>query len=256
MLLFVLIGAVAGWLIGGFLGLVFGAATGYGLGWFMLRLALPVGQAGLEGQYLDVTFAVMGALCKADGRVSQAEIGVAEAYFDKLALSQEQRRVARESFARGKCVGFDLYREVSALRRLLRHNQALLQLFLQVQLSAIAADGRVHEAEHRMMLRVAQALGLSEADVERLEAMLRHSSVGSDVPTAQAREDAYAVLGVSSSASDAEVKRAYRRLMSRYHPDKFAAEGLCERMRAVAEERVLEVRKAYDTVRRQRGMSK
>ncbi len=59
-------------------------------------------------QFLDTTFAVMGALCKADGRVSREEIRVAEQYFDKLALSPEQRRTARDSFTRGKAEGFDL----------------------------------------------------------------------------------------------------------------------------------------------------
>lgn len=244
----VLLGVVIGWLLGGFVGLLLAAA----FGWLLLRVPLPVAKADLEGPFLDTTFAVMGAVCKADGRVSAAEIAVAESYFDKLALSESQRHAARESFKRGKCVGFDLYGEVGQLRQLLHRQPAFLQLFLQIQLSAVAADGMVHEAEHRMMLRVADALGLRPEDVDRIEAMLRTASASSDVPAAQVREDAHAVLGVSPSASDAEVKQAYRRLMSRYHPDKFAARGLCERTRAVAEERVHEVRKAYDTIKRQR----
>ncbi|MCH8479133.1 MAG: co-chaperone DjlA [Wenzhouxiangella sp.] len=244
----IILGAVIGWLIGGFAGMALGAV----FGWLLLRVPLPVARADLEGPFLDTTFAGRGALCKADGRVSRAEIAVAESYFDKLALSAQQRQAARESFARGKCVGFDLYGEISRLRQLLHRQPAFLQLFLQIQLSAVAADGVVEEAEHRMMLRGADALGLRPEDVARIEAMLRTASAGSDTPTAQVREDAYAVLGVSPSASDAEVKQAYRRLMSRYHPDKFAARGLCERTRAVAEERVHEVRKAYDTIKRQR----
>lgn len=244
----IFLAALIGWQFGGVLGAILGTA----LVWLLLRAPLPMTRADLEGPFLDTTFAVMGALCKADGRVSPAEIAIAESYFDKLALSPEQRQAAREAFTRGKCIGFDLYGEISRLRRLLHRHPAFLQLFLQIQLSAVAADGRVNEAEHRMMLRVADALGLRPEDVARIEAMLRAASAGAGAPPEQAQQDAYAVLGVSNSSSDAEIKRAYRRLMSRYHPDKFAARGLCERTRALAKERVLEVRKAYDTIKQQR----
>lgn len=253
MIWFALLGAVLGWLTGGWIGLFVGILLGFAAGWLALRMPLPMSREERERRLLDITFAVMGAMCKSDGRVTSAEIKVAEEYFDKLALSLAQRQAAQQSFARGKCVGFDMFGEVSSLRQVLWNDPVLLQLFLQVQLSAVAADGHVHEAKHRLMLRVAQALGLRAADVERIEAMLRNS--GGDFPQRpeQAREDAYAVLGVEPSASDAEIKLAYRRLMSRYHPDKFASRGVCEHMRGVAEERVHLVRKAYDTIMRQRA---
>ncbi len=253
MLLFVLLGGAFGYALAGLFGLLLGALAGYVAATVLLQVLLPIGQGGLQSQFLDTTFAVMGALCKADGRVSREEIQVVEQYFDKLALSPEQRQAARDSFNRGKAEGFDLYSEVSALRRVLRYNHAQLQLFLQIQLSAIAADGRVHDNEHRMMLHIARALGLVESDVERLEAMLRQASIGPSEPSSHVHEDTYAILGVEPSASDAEVKKAYRRLMSRYHPDKFASSGLPENMRTVAEERVREIRRAYDAIQQQRS---
>jgi len=67
-------------------------------------------------------------------------------------------------------------------------------------------------------------------------------------------EDAYAALGVSKDASDAEVKRAYRKLIGENHPDKLAARGLPESMRAVAEERSREINAAYDLIKEARGM--
>lgn len=66
-------------------------------------------------------------------------------------------------------------------------------------------------------------------------------------------EDSYQVLGVSSEASDAEVKKAYRKLMSENHPDKLAAKGLPESMREVAKERTAEIGNAYEQIQKARG---
>jgi DnaJ like chaperone protein len=123
---------------------------------------------------------------------------------------------------------------------------------------AIAADGKVDPAEHRMLVRVALRLGLDEHDVAQLEALLRAGATGPSGPGAPAPTDrladAYAALGVSAASSPAEIKRAYRRLISQNHPDKLAARGLPESMRAVAEERSREINAAYDLIKNARGI--
>lgn len=65
--------------------------------------------------------------------------------------------------------------------------------------------------------------------------------------------DAYAVLGLQPKASDADVKRAYRRLMSQNHPDKLVAKGLPEEMIKIATEKTQNIRKAYEVIRKSRG---
>ena len=252
MTLFVLIGALVGLFMGGFAGLVLGGILGYGLGRYLLNHLLPRGLGAVREQFIDSTFAVMGAVCKADGVVSRDEIRVAEQFFDILGLSPDQRRAAQTSFNRGKCEGFDLYGEVVRLRGMVGNNRALLQLFLHVQLSAIAADGTVHAKERRILQRIAHALGLSDTDVERLLASIR-GAAGTAETSATGLDDAYAALGITPSASDAEIKKAYRRLMSQHHPDKLAGRGMPESMRPVAEERVREIRCAYDRITEQRS---
>jgi DnaJ like chaperone protein len=65
---------------------------------------------------------------------------------------------------------------------------------------------------------------------------------------------AYEVLGVSRTASDSEVTKAYRRLMNQNHPDKLVARGLPESMMKLAEEKTRQIRAAYELLRTARGM--
>ena len=66
-------------------------------------------------------------------------------------------------------------------------------------------------------------------------------------------DDAFTALGLTAGASDADVKGAYRRLVSQNHPDKLAAKGLPESMRNVAEERTREINVAYELIKESRG---
>lgn len=257
MLLFILIGGLLGLFAGGVIGAVLGAVVGGVAGHYLLTVLFGRGLGAVRAQFVESTFAVMGALCKADGRVTGEEIRIAEQFFSRLRLSEEQRRSAKAAFNRGKASGFDLDAELALLRASGGRSPALLQLFLQIQLSAIAADGNVHPEEHALLLRVARGLGLSETDVDRLEALLRGSSSAADEgPAARSSRlaDAYATLGVDSQAGDGEVKKAYRRLMSQHHPDKLASRGMPDSMRPMAEEKTREIRRAYDLVREARGL--
>jgi DnaJ like chaperone protein len=251
--------AFVGLMIGGARGLFVGFALGYLASW-VLKSSLLKNLASVQAQFIESTFAVMGALCKADGVVTRDEIATAEAMFVRLQLSSEQREQAKAAFNRGKSPCFDLDAEVRAFAQAARGQQPLLMMFLQIQCSAIAGDGKVHPAEHQLLVRVARLLGLDERDVAQLEALLRTGASGtgfdSSARTTRSRlDDAYAALGVPSSASDAEVKKVYRRLVSQNHPDKRAGKGLPESMRAMAEERTREINAAYETIKTARGFT-
>lgn len=251
-----------GLFVRGFPGLLLGMA----LGWLLSRIfraLLLRGLRSIQSQFLESTFAVMGALCKADGVVTRDEIDAAEQMFQRLHLAEAQVRVAKAAFQRGKSADFDLDAEVDRFAVRARGSRALIQTFLQVQLVAVAADGEVHPAEHAMFVHIARRLGLSELEIRQLEALLRlaasrgAANSSRDVgPPATARvNDAYAVIGVSPDTTDEAVKRAYRKLITENHPDKLAAKGLPESMREVAEERAREINAAYDLIRRARGTS-
>jgi len=258
----VAVAAFVGLLIGGARGLLIGALIGLVI--LVLRSDALRRQAAVEPEFLAATFATMGALCKADSVVTRDEIEAAERLFVRLKLSPAEREAAKAAFRRGKEPDFDLDAEVARARRACRGRLPLLQVFLHVQFAAIAADRKIHPAERAMLARIARGLGLSEFDLARLEAMLRFAT--GDFAGAHARttgngrartepaplEAAYATLGVPSSASDAEITKAYRRLMSQNHPDKLKAKGLPESMREIAEERTREISAAYRRIREAR----
>jgi DnaJ like chaperone protein len=239
-----------GLIFGGFKGLIIGLAIGYAVGLALPRLVMRSLDL-VQSQLLESTFAAMGALCKADDRVTREEIQAAEALFDRMKLSDVQRQAAKAAFNRGKAPDFDLDAEMTRLAQICRGRSPLLGMFLQVQLMAITADGQVHTAEREMLVRMARRLGLAEGDVARLEAMLRAGATGP--ASASKLDDAYAALGVSASASDAQIKRAYRKLMSENHPDKLAGKGLPDSMREIAEERTREITAAYRLITEARG---
>jgi len=252
----VIVFAVLGLLFGGLRGLILGAAIGYALG-FVARTLLQRTLRRVQSSFVDSTFAVMGALCKADGVVTNDEIRVAEEIFLRLHLTAEQKEAAKAAFNRGKAPDFDLDAEVARFVQVAPRGQVLSRLFLQLQLMAVAADGILHPAEQTMLVRVARGLGLTESDVAQLEALFRAVAdgavAGSGFAPQQRLDDAYAALGVSKDASESEIKRTYRKMMSENHPDKLASKGLPTSMREVAEERAREINAAYDLIKKARG---
>lgn len=255
------IGAAAGMALGGPVFAAAGAAIGHQVD---RRLPAAGGNArgGAAGRmqlaFIDATFAVMGHLCKADGRVSEAEIAMASKVMQRMALNPTQRRRAMEQFRAGKGPGFVLGETLTKFRNDCANAPMLLQMLIDVQLSAALADGDLTPQEDTTLRFICVRLGIPAPIYEqsltaaRIEAGLRGSPGGRSAGRPMNADD-YAVLGISASASDAEIKQAYRRLISQHHPDKLAAEGVSAEMLRLANEKTLRVRQAYERIQSMRG---
>lgn len=251
-----IIGAALGLFRGGLLGALFGALVGHLFDRFFANLG---GVTDTRALFFRTLFATLGHVNKADGRVTQAEIRAAEALMTRLSLTPDERQIAIRFFNQGKQPDYPLEKHLRefAQRTMMRHDLRLM--LMEVLLEAAASDGAITAAEQSVLLRAAQALHIP---AEAFSAMWTARQGGGPqaggrqrtaAQGAQPLAQAYAALGISEDASDAEVKRAYRKLVGQYHPDKLVSQGLPEEMMEVAKNRVREINTAYDRVKQARG---
>ncbi|NIR32231.1 MAG: co-chaperone DjlA [Gammaproteobacteria bacterium] len=259
------IGGAFGFLLGGPIGALLGAALGHnfdrGLAGMMREQGPGAGDPErVQAAFFTTTFSVMGYLAKADGRVSEHEIAMANQVMAHMRLTSEQRRTARRLFTEGKQPDFPVDEVLEQFRRECHRRRSLIQMFLEIQIMTALADGALHDREHRTLLYIGEHLGFARQAVDRLVAMVRGQqhfagATGAGQPAAAASlDDAYAVLGISPRAGDDEVKRAYRRMMSQHHPDKLVAKGLPDEMMQLAKEKTQEIRAAYERIKTARGL--
>lgn len=263
-----LLGGAFGFLMGGPLGAMLGAALGHKFDSGMEGLDKLGGtrfntgaQQRIQMAFFTATFSVMGHLAKADGRVSKAEIDLAKRVMDEMRLTGNMRQTAINLFQQGKRPDFPLDETLQQFRSECLRRGDLLGMFLEIQLQAALADGQIQTAEERLLLHICAQLGISRYDYEsfksQIQAQQRFYSRGYSSHSYQRRpvqrkkpqlNDAYAVLNVKPSATDSEVKKAYRRLISQHHPDKLVAKGLPEEMMTLAKEKTQKIRKAYEII--------
>lgn len=256
-----------GWtgkIIGGLIGLFtlgpFGAALGAVLGHQYDQGAARPGAGAANNfgaHFFTATFEVMGHIAKADGRVSEREIAAARSVMVALRLDEASVRAAIACFQRGKLPGFDFGGAAQAIRRACLGRPDLLRIFFEIQMRAALDGTDLAPPTRGHVQRLAQMLGISTPEFAHIEAALRsggrpgaRSAAAAAIPL----DEAYAVLEVAVGASDAEVTRAYRRQLSRHHPDKLKANGLPDSMIEHAKERTQQIIVAWERVREARGM--
>ncbi len=267
-----LLGGAFGYVLGGPIGALLGAVLGHNFDKGVGRRAAGAepfergSRERVQTAFFTATFSVMGHLAKADGRVSEQEIALAEAVMGQMDLSPELRHAAMRLFEEGKAPRFQLDPLLDQLRTEAHRRKTLLQMFVEIQLQAAYADGRLDPIEERILLHICDRLGVSQVLFRGLEELVRlqhrFTEAGggagagrrAEPPSRPALGDAYAVLGVAPEATDEEVTRAYRRLMSQHHPDKLVAKGLPEEMMKLAAQKTHEIRKAYEMIRAARGV--
>jgi len=162
----------------------------------------------------------------------------------------------------GKQADFNLEQTLQAFAQQSMVRQDLRQMFMEIIVEAAFSSGTVTQAEHDVLLRVARQLRIPGAVFSSM--LNARGAAGGDYSKPGGRQrrpanqvgsmaQAYAQLGLESGATDAEIKKAYRKLVSQYHPDKLVSHGLPEEMMEIAKTRVREINTAYDQIKQSRG---
>jgi DnaJ like chaperone protein len=255
------IGFALGFMRGGLSGAVIGGILGHLVDRYLDgRFGHGAESAGAAVQqvFFESTFLVMGHLAKADGRVSEEEIQVARTVMHQLRLRPEEVKRAIGLFTEGKSANANVDEQVRRLRQACWGHPQLIRTFLEIQFELALSKGGISKAERDVLWRVADLLGVGRVELTQLEAVLRarrsFGQHGAEQRPRNELEQAYKALGIDSGASDAEVKKAYRRLMNQHHPDKLVAKGLPDSMMEVAKERTREIRSAYETIKAHRDI--
>jgi DnaJ like chaperone protein len=201
----------------------------------------------------------MGRLAKADGHVSQQEITHVEQFMQQLGMRADHRTQAIAWFKQGTDPAFDARTSCQKFISVCGQTRNLSQTLLVYLIVIALADGQMHQAEDMLLVEIAGYLGYSESAYRQLLQMVSSqahfgSRAGAQVSAVDAQDNAYKALGVSKDSSDQDIKRAYRKLISQYHPDKLIGQGLPEDMIAVATEQAKEIQLAYDLIKKQRNL--
>jgi len=219
-------------------------------------------------RFFRATFEVMGHVAKADGRVSEAEIAAARKVMAELRLDGVQIHAAIAYFTRGKNPDFDLESSIHEFAAACAHRPDLLRVFLEIQVRAALEGVDMQGPAKLAVQRVAELLEISRLELAHMEAVLRirreqfragprdGGSAGSQPPPKSGMQlsAAYEILEVDAKASDEEVTKAYRRQVSKHHPDKLKANGLPDSMLEHAKQRTQQIIEAYESIKSARGM--
>ncbi len=226
-------GAILGFIIGSFIDNIYGSRRKF-------KPPFSSGDSRVSPGDFELNLLSLASLViKADGNVSQTELDYVRAYFVQ-AYGKERANATFRTFNE-----VIKNREISAERiGLYLQQRTRYEVRLQIihfLFSIAKADGHVSNAEMNMLYEISSYLNIMKRDFESIKAMFFKSV-----------DNSYTILEIEKSATDAEVKKAFRTMAKKYHPDKL--QHMDEAYRKGAEDKFRKVQEAYEHIQKERGM--
>ena len=197
-------------------------------------------QAKLQGQrnsFLMSLLVLSAAVIKADGKTTSQELATMRSFFTRNFGAQaggEAEEIVKELLTKE----YNLYEVCGQIRSYMDYHQ---RLQLYHYLVALGACDGLHQREVDILETIATYIGLSNAEVDSIFAQFRPSN-----------DSNYRILEIEPNATDEEVKKAYRKMAIKYHPDKVATLG--EDVQKAAEEKFKAINQAYEAICKERGI--
>lgn len=195
-------------------------------------------QRSASNDVQTMLMALSAAVMTADGKVLRAELDYVKSFFSQQfgsAFNKNSLQTLKHFLDSGNIPLHQICQDI----RLRMQPEARVHL-VHYLFSIAKADGNVSESELHVVRNISEMLGISNIDFESLKNMF-YRDVDSD----------YKILGIDSSATDEEVKKAYRQMAIKFHPDKVAQMG--EEFQKGAKEKFQKIQEAYDSIKKNRG---
>ncbi|MDA3832718.1 MAG: co-chaperone DjlA [Spirochaetales bacterium] len=250
-----IIGGTFGFMLGGPLGLIAGAAFGHMYDASATQYGGAADRQGnpkintqeqLQMAFFVAAFSMLAKIVAVDGEVTPAEQKKVDEFIDHdLRLRGESREAAGRIFKTAQHAQGTFDQFALQFYQIFRTNRQMLDLLIDIFYRVSYADGLLSQAEEALIQRAGRIFRLSQEYLAAVRS--RYSAKGSSAGS-------YAVLGISSEAENDEVKKAYRKLVGEYHPDKIAAKGLPEEFTKFANDKFREIQSAYEEINKARGM--
>lgn len=224
--------------IGGIVGFLVGSAFDKG---DMLQAGnnYQPGQPTTKGGYIMSLLVLVSAVMKADGKILKSELNYTKDFFVRsfgAPAAGEAVKILR-----------DLLNQNIPVTEVCHQIQKNMDLSSRLQLlhflfGIAGADGTVHDSEHKLIEHIAQQMGINEKDYKSIESMFVANT-----------DAAYKILEVEPGATDDELKKAYRKMAVKYHPDKVHYLG--EDVQKAANEKFQKVNEAWETIKKKRNIA-
>ncbi len=287
-----IIGALIGFFLLNIIGAIIGGLIGYYYFDKPRIQASYAGGSVNNAQLIPSLFRLMGYVARGAGRVNEQHIQIVEQFMNLMQLSPDLRQVAIEAFNQGKDPAFNVNAELARLRELTAANTMTRSSVLEVLVQVALSDEQLSDEEHRRLLDIAEGLGVSRSAMEQLirlrftemrfaraRAQGGYSQGGysqsgygqggysqggyqeqgesggqyQQQTSADELKQAYELLGVKETDSFEVIKKAHKRLMLKYHPDRLASQGLSPEMVRVYTQKAQNIQAAFDLIKKHLG---
>lgn len=236
------VGGGLGWAFGGPIGAIFGFVVGSmfdGGQEAIKRGATGYSSRTTTGGYVMSLLVLVAAVMKADGKVLKSELD----YVKKFLVHNFGEDSAQEAIRMLR----DLLQQTIPVNEVCRQIQANMNYSARLQLvhflfGIAQADGKVDKGESELIDQICNLMGIQRNDYESIQAMF--------VPNT---DSDYKILEIERTANDEEVKKAYRRMAMKFHPDKVSTLG--EEIQNAAKEKFQKVNQAYENIKKERNIA-
>ncbi len=245
----------------------------------------------IRESFFNTVFSLLGHIANCDGFINRNEIKRIETYMEKMDLSEKCKREAKHLFRAGTSPQFNINQVLKEFGKTATPN--LVQILLVYLISMARTDGLLVKKEMNVVQKVATELGYKSIIFDHLLRMISAQDEFTSPPpqqkttggntwkkndeqpgTAQKKNntgkenyyrqqkhtqpdlyEAYDALGVTRETSDKEIKKAYQKLVSQFHPDKLVGQGMPPDLINAATERFKKIQAAYEYIKKHRHIN-